>query len=56
MLALNHLTGSGGTSGLEVGEMRTAGAQLFHVKRGKVIRNVCPADRDRALADLGRQE
>ena len=56
MLVLNHLSGSGRTSGLEVGEVRTEGAQLFHINRGKVIRNICYADRDRALADLGLEE
>jgi hypothetical protein len=56
VLVLTHLSGSGRTSGLEVDEMRTEGAQLFHVKRGKVTRNICYADRERALADLGLEE
>jgi len=56
VLVLNHLSGSARSSGVDVGQMRTEGAQLFHVKRGKVTSNVCYADRDGALADLGLKE
>jgi hypothetical protein len=56
VLVLNHLTGSGRTSGLDVGEMRTEGAQLFHLRGGKVIRNVCYASRASAFADVGLAE
>jgi ketosteroid isomerase-like protein len=45
--------GRGKTSGLELGQVRTKGASLFHVRDGKVTRLVQYFDRERALADLG---
>jgi hypothetical protein len=33
--------------------MRSEGASLYHIRGGKVVRNVFYLDRDRALADLG---
>ena len=41
------------TSGLELGQMRAKGADVVHVRGGKVMRLVTYLDRDRALADLG---
>jgi ketosteroid isomerase-like protein len=41
---------------LEIGQMRTNGAVLFHIHDGKVMRLVIYWDRDRALADLGLEE
>ena len=53
VLVLAHASGRGKTSGLEVGEMRTMGASLFHVRDGKVTRLVNYFDRERAMAELG---
>jgi ketosteroid isomerase-like protein len=53
VLVLTRNTGRGKTSGLELGEMRTHGATLFHVRDGKVTRLVVYTDRERAFADLG---
>jgi hypothetical protein len=53
VLVLDHFRGRGKTSGLEVREMRTEGAVLFHVRGDKVTRVVVYWDRERALADLG---
>jgi ketosteroid isomerase-like protein len=53
---LVHQGGRGKTSGLEVGQMQSKGATLFHVRGGKVTRLVNYFDRERALADLGLSE
>jgi len=53
VLVLIHHRGRGRTSGLELGQMQTKNAALFHVRDGKVTRFVAYWDRDRALADLG---
>jgi ketosteroid isomerase-like protein len=54
VLVLDHRSGRGKTSGLDLGQIRTNGARLFHIRDGKVTRLVIYLDRDRAFADLGR--
>lgn len=56
VLVRSSYSGRGKRSGLEVGQMRTDGAMLFHVRDGKVTRFVGSFDRDRALADLGLED
>jgi ketosteroid isomerase-like protein len=53
VLVLAHWTGRGKTSGLELGQMRTRAATLFHVRENRVTRIVGYFDRDQAFADLG---
>jgi ketosteroid isomerase-like protein len=53
VLALNHFSGRGKTSGLEIGQIRSKAAALFHLRDGKVTRLVLYWDRERALAELG---
>jgi ketosteroid isomerase-like protein len=53
VLVLFHRTGRGKASGLEVGQIQAQGANLFHLRCGKVTRLVAYFDRDRAFADLG---
>jgi ketosteroid isomerase-like protein len=48
-----HFSGRGKTSGLEIGQMQTKNASLFHVSDGRVTRLVLYWDRERAFADLG---
>jgi hypothetical protein len=52
-LVLFHFSARGKTSGLDVGQIWTKGASLFHLRGGKVARLVQYFDRERALADLG---
>jgi ketosteroid isomerase-like protein len=53
VLVLTDNSGSGRSSGVDVARVRTKGANVFHLRRGKVTRLVAYWDRERALADLG---
>jgi ketosteroid isomerase-like protein len=53
VLVLVRVTGRGKASGLEIGQFEPKGAQLFHVRDGKVTRFVHWLSRERAFADLG---
>jgi ketosteroid isomerase-like protein len=53
VLVFAHISGRGKTSGLELEEVQTKGANLFHLRGGKVTRLVSYTDRELALADLG---
>jgi ketosteroid isomerase-like protein len=53
VLVLIRIGGRGKASGLEVDQVRARGANLFHIRDGKVKRLVLYWDRERALADLG---
>jgi ketosteroid isomerase-like protein len=53
VLVLYHFFGRGKASGLELGQMRTQAAHVFHLREGKVMKLVIYLDRDRAFADLG---
>jgi ketosteroid isomerase-like protein len=50
VLALVHFRASGKTSAVEVDQ---EGAEIFHVRDGRVTRLVAYWERDRALSDLG---
>ena len=56
VLVLMRFRGRGKTSGLEVGDIQMKGANLFHVRDGKVTRLVTYWDRERAFADVGLTE
>jgi ketosteroid isomerase-like protein len=56
VLVLEHVSGYGKTSGVELAQMGARGATLFHVRSGKVTRLVNYFDCKRALADLDLQE
>ena len=51
VLVLMRLIGRGKTSGLDVGDLAMKGANLFHVRGGKVTKLVLYWDRERAVAD-----
>ena len=53
VLVLTRFSGRGKTSGLDLTQVRTRGAHLFHIREGKVTRLVTYFDREHALADVG---
>jgi ketosteroid isomerase-like protein len=56
VLVLTRFLARGKRSGLELGQIQTKGAALFHIRNGKVIRVVRYWDREGALSDLGLSE
>jgi ketosteroid isomerase-like protein len=52
VLVLHRYSGRGKTSGLEIGQIASKGADVFHVRDGKVTRLVLYWQLERALADL----
>jgi hypothetical protein len=56
VLALDHRVGRSRTSGLELSDVRTDGARLFHIRGGQVHKIVVYFSRERAFADLGLAE
>ena len=53
VLVLTRRSGRGKRSGIELSELGARGANLLHIRDGKVTRWVTYFDRDHALADLG---
>jgi ketosteroid isomerase-like protein len=53
VLVLTRFSARGKRSGVEIGQMWTKAASLYHVCGGRVTRLVLDFDRDHALADLG---
>jgi ketosteroid isomerase-like protein len=53
VLVLVRYLGRGKLSGLDIEQVASRGAQVFHVRGGRVTRFVQYLSRERALADLG---
>jgi ketosteroid isomerase-like protein len=53
VLVFIRMSGRGSTSGLELGQMRDMGANLFRLRSGRVTQLALYWDRQRALTDLG---
>jgi hypothetical protein len=53
VLVFTRNSGRGKASGLEVKQISTKGANVFHLRGGKVTRLVAYWQRDHAFADLG---
>jgi ketosteroid isomerase-like protein len=56
VLVLIHVSGRGKTSGVNLEQMQATGANLFHIRNGKVTKLIAYFDRANALADLGIEE
>jgi ketosteroid isomerase-like protein len=56
VLVLDHRSGRGKTSGLELGQVRTEGATVWRLFDNRVTRLVLYWERPRAFADLGLKE
>jgi hypothetical protein len=56
VLVLVHSTGRGKSSGASLEQIQAKGAELFHVRGGKVTRLVIYLNRDDALAGLSLSE
>ncbi len=56
ILVLARFGGRGRTSGLEIGQVWTKAASVFHIRNSLVTRLVVYTDYRRALADLGLSE
>jgi ketosteroid isomerase-like protein len=52
VLVLLRVTGRGKVSGVDLAELRTEAANVFHVRDGKVTKLVIYLERRRGLADL----
>jgi hypothetical protein len=53
VLVLGHSTGRGKKSGIELSDLSTRWANVFHLDDGQVTRIDCYFDADCALTDLG---
>ena len=56
VLVLLHVVGRGKASGVELGELRTKAANLFHICGGEVTRLVLYQDREQGFGELGLSE
>ena len=56
VLVFAQLSGRGKTSGLDVGQLHSRGANVFHLRGGRVTRIVTYWDRERALEAVGFSE
>jgi hypothetical protein len=53
VFVLTRFSGRGKTSGLELDELLSKAAHVFHIRDGKVMKVAVYFDRQRAFADLG---
>jgi ketosteroid isomerase-like protein len=56
VLVFDHVRGRARTSNVDLSQISPRGADVWHVRDGKVTRLVIYFDGDRALADLGLEE
>jgi ketosteroid isomerase-like protein len=56
VLVFDQVRGRGKTSGVDLAQISPKGADLFHIRDGKVVKVIVYFNRDRAVADLGLKE
>ena len=56
VLVLTHISGRGRQSGFELAAMEGRGANVFHIREGRVTKLLAYFNRDRALADLSEPD
>jgi ketosteroid isomerase-like protein len=56
VLVFDDVRGRAKTTGMDLAQISPKGADLWHVRNGKVVKLTIYFDRERALADLGLEE
>ena len=56
VLAFDQIRRRGKTSGIDLAQISPKGADVFHIRDGKVVKGIVYFEHARALADLGLED